>query len=92
MEEEMREITNRFLSVYTPTRVVRALAEYEDYLVQAMDGPPEKCLSFRDIDGEYIYIRAEDIEMVLVSTAEGRKKLDTFFKIMDEEGPNEWES
>ncbi|KKM21674.1 hypothetical protein LCGC14_1633040 [marine sediment metagenome] len=57
-------------------------------LVKAMEKEGVICVI--DVDNEEVFLRGTDIDILYVSTLEGRNRMGEFSKMLDDEEPKEW--
>jgi len=57
-------------------------------IVKAMEKEGVICVI--DVDNEEVFLRGTDIDILYVSTPEGRNRIGEFSKMLDDEEPKEW--
>ena len=85
----MTDIPTRYIVGRTKAdHAFRALEEYKDELIKGMNS--DSVIAFRDVDQEFVYLRGSDIDILYISSLEGREKLDRFIKMLDDEEDPDW--
>ncbi len=66
----------------------RGLSEQLPRIVKAMEEDDVICII--DIDDEEVFLRGSDIDILYVSTLQGRDRMGEFTKMLEDEGDPEW--